>query len=543
MGDFGRVACGVVAALLAVALAGSAAAQDGIRMIEGSLTYRERIALPPDALAVVEMRDARGRLLGEATLGTRGAQVPVPFRIGLPAGVDASLRAALVVGGRPQWYVSEIAIPAGTDPVSLGEVVLLRYVPMGFASTLRCGGRELAVGFFEANAVLEVGGRRTVLEPVPAASGARFEAPGDPGTWVWSRGNAVLVSIAGEAMPECSVVPPAPPRPYRAQGNEPGWVLTVANGRMTLLADYSARTVEAALPEARFEEGAFVYEVAEPPLTVRMAPRLCRDDMTGMPYPETVTVTLEGRDLAGCGGDPLDLLTGAEWVVEDIGRRGIIDSSRVTLTFGADGALGGTASCNRYATSMTIGGEGVSVLAGAFGRGLELAAGGHDVLAARGADRAGVAGLVDDVGEGLDPRPVGALVGRAGPFVEGDQVDLGRDAGDQLHQPARVGVAVVHALQHHVFEGDPLGVRQPRILAQRVEQRGDVPFLVDRHQPVAHLVGGGVEADRQQAADLGAVRAISGTTPEVESVMRRRERLIPSPSIAIFIASRTASKL
>ena len=38
-------------------------------------------------------------------------------------------------------------------------------------------------------------------------------------------------------------------------------------------------------------------------------------------------------------------------------------------------------------------------------------------------------------------------------------------------------------------------------------------------------------------------RAISGTTPEVDSVIRRRDSAIPSPSIAIRIASRTASKL
>jgi heat shock protein HslJ/uncharacterized lipoprotein YbaY len=361
MGDFGRLARGMAAAVLAVALAGAATAQDGIRMIEGSLTYRERVALPPDALAVVEARDARGRLLGEATRGARGAQVPLPFQIAVPVGLDAELRAALVVNGRPQWYVADIAVPAGTDPVSLGDVVLSRFVPMGFANVVRCGGRELAVGYFGANAVLDVDGQRTVLEPVSAVSGARFEAPGDPGTWVQIQGNAVRVSLAGEALPECSVVPPETPRPYRAQGNEPGWLLTVADGLLTLVADFGARTVEAALPEARFEEGAFVYAVANPALTVRMAPGLCRDDMTGMPHPETVTITLEGRQLRGCGGDPRDLLTGAEWVVQDIEGRGIVDSSRVTLNFAEDGGLSGTASCNRYATRFEISGEGVSI--------------------------------------------------------------------------------------------------------------------------------------------------------------------------------------
>src|SRR5262249_60226302 len=38
-------------------------------------------------------------------------------------------------------------------------------------------------------------------------------------------------------------------------------------------------------------------------------------------------------------------------------------------------------------------------------------------------------------------------------------------------------------------------------------------------------------------------REIFGTTPDVESVMRRLEMAIPSPSAAISSASRTASKL
>ena len=40
-----------------------------------------------------------------------------------------------------------------------------------------------------------------------------------------------------------------------------------------------------------------------------------------------------------------------------------------------------------------------------------------------------------------------------------------------------------------------------------------------------------------------AVRALSGTTPDVDKVMRRRDNWMPSGSMAIFIASRTFSKL
>jgi heat shock protein HslJ/uncharacterized lipoprotein YbaY len=361
MGDFGRLARGTAAAVTAMFMAGTALSQDGIRMIDGSLTYRERIALPDGALAVIEARDALGRPLGEATLGTRGAQVPLGFQIAVPEGMDAELRAALIVGGRPEWYVSDIAIPAGTDPVSLGDIMLSRYLSMGLGTTFRCGALELAVGFFDANAVLAIDGRRLVLEPVAAETGARFEAPGDPGTWVWSRGGGVLVSLDGEELPACSVIPPDAPGSYEAQGSGPDWSLRVENGSITLDPGDGTGTVAAPLPEARFQDGAFLYEIPSAGLTIRITRELCRDVTTGMPFPDTVTATLDGRRLSGCGGNPIELLTGAEWVVEDIARRGIIDSSRVTLTFGEEGDLGGMASCNRYATRFEAGRAGASV--------------------------------------------------------------------------------------------------------------------------------------------------------------------------------------
>jgi heat shock protein HslJ len=49
-------------------------------------------------------------------------------------------------------------------------------------------------------------------------------------------------------------------------------------------------------------------------------------------------------------------LAGAEWHVEDIAGRGMVDNSRVTLRFSTDGRLAGSASCNRYmATYSTRG--------------------------------------------------------------------------------------------------------------------------------------------------------------------------------------------
>ena len=62
----------------------------------------------------------------------------------------------------------------------------------------------------------------------------------------------------------------------------------------------------------------------------------------------------------GCGGDSVDLLTGGEWVVEDVGNNGIIDNSRVTMVFDPAGRISGRASCNTYSGGFTLTGEGIS---------------------------------------------------------------------------------------------------------------------------------------------------------------------------------------
>ena len=72
----------------------------------------------------------------------------------------------------------------------------------------------------------------------------------------------------------------------------------------------------------------------------------------------------EGKTLNGCGGDPADLLKGGEWVVEDITGVRLVDHSRITLAFGADGRVSGMASCNRYGAEYALTGEGLTISKG-----------------------------------------------------------------------------------------------------------------------------------------------------------------------------------
>lgn len=332
------------------------------RNLDGMLTYMTRDALPAGADVVIEARGLQDTMLAEARFQTGGGQVPLPFSLTLPDGVGATVRAAIVVDGQPLWVSDAIVVAAGQDPVALGEVVMSRFQPMGFASTLRCGETRLRVGFFEDRAVLETDTDRLVLSQVRAASGAKFEDPEDPGTYYWSQGDTALVSLEGDLLPECVAVPPEPEQPYRARGTEPFWSLTIVGGTVELIPNIGMAPLRARLPRAALEGQDFVFDMAAQGMELRLSETICHDLMSGTPYPQTVRVTWQDGVLDGCGGEPMDLLSGVEWIVEDIGNAGIVDASRVTLEFDATARrVAGRSGCNRYNAAFDLSGEGLSI--------------------------------------------------------------------------------------------------------------------------------------------------------------------------------------
>ncbi|MCZ2096154.1 MAG: META domain-containing protein [Anaerolineae bacterium] len=233
---------------------------------------------------------------------------------------------------------------------------------MAFASTLVCGDRSVTVGHVGSTMRMEAGGESFDLRPVRSAAGARYEAVGDPSTTFWSRGDRASVVVRGRPWPEC-VTERTPGLPLHATGNEPGWRLDITERAMSLLADDGRTHVEAPTPVAEPGEGftRFRAPAAGVGLVVTIFDRRCTDSMTGMPYPNAVTVTFGARTLSGCGGDPTTLLLGTEWVVEDLRGGGIVDRSRMTLKFGADGRVAGGASCNRYTAGYSLTGEGLTI--------------------------------------------------------------------------------------------------------------------------------------------------------------------------------------
>ncbi|HYQ92369.1 MAG TPA: META domain-containing protein, partial [Candidatus Competibacteraceae bacterium] len=219
-----------------------------------------------------------------------------------------------------------------------------------------------SIGFRDNVMQLTVGEETFAMQPVKTASGAKYEAVGDPTTTFWSKGNRATLVVRGQTYPECTKEG-TEAKVFRATGNEPGWKLEIGGNRMSFLADTGQIRIEVPTPaaETTAEFRKYRAKTGGHDLTITIFDRICTDTMSGMPYPNQVAVVFDGKELNGCGGDPATLLQGAEWVVEDISGSGIIDRSRATLNFGADGRIFGKASCNNYTGGYSLTGEGLTI--------------------------------------------------------------------------------------------------------------------------------------------------------------------------------------
>jgi membrane-bound inhibitor of C-type lysozyme len=211
-------------------LALPAQADAPMRALSGSLLILERIALPPDAELAIDVRAPDGTPLAIGRSLTEGRQSPLPFRIWMPAGRAGVLTAEIAFAGS-LWRAGPIEIPAGAEETQLGEIRMQRRdgpaapapapapeaapapeeadepATMDVApSRFLCGDDVIEVAIDDGAATITVGGIDVAMQAVPAASGARFEARGDPDTFFWSHGDRALISLAGIELPECEAL-------------------------------------------------------------------------------------------------------------------------------------------------------------------------------------------------------------------------------------------------------------------------------------------------------------------------------------------------
>ena len=337
-------------------------------VVQGGLSYRERIALPPDSVAHVTLRrfDVTGeKIVAEHEIPLQGRQVPIPFSVeAVVFPGDAAvyeIRGRVSLGTHPFRITRPVMIDPGAGVLDLGILRLLPVDLVSFGTHYLCGPEDFLFGVEGETARLVIAGRVIDMEHAPAASGVLYRALGDETTFFHAKGKEAIVEIEGRRLPNCREAEP-PADPFRALGQEPPWSARLAAGEIEVTLGYEQQKhvlpLLAATTEGRVTR--FRAATTEHRFAMDLARRKCNDSMSGMPYPYVAAIEFDGQVLAGCGGEPIDLLAGREWVVEDLDGGGIIDRSRVTLEFDpAEGRVHGRASCNRYTGGYTLSGEGI----------------------------------------------------------------------------------------------------------------------------------------------------------------------------------------
>lgn len=276
------------------------------RLVTGSVGYQERIALPPGSVAHIKLldvsrADAPAAVLAEQNTTLIGTQVPVPFELDVePRMFDARMRYSV-------------------------------------SAQIRSASGELLWTTDTANLI-------------------------DTSQEVNDLGLLNMVKVSGRVASDAQIVDVSTLLPLRAFGNEPGWTLEMDSQRMSLSHEDSTATQLTPTPSATMDGTVYQFDAsnATNQLRVRLTPQLCRDSMTGMPYPYQVSVQSADIHLEGCGGAAQALLIGTDWEVTTIAGEPVDSEHSPTLQFGADGRLGGQGACNQFTTSYVITAEGLS---------------------------------------------------------------------------------------------------------------------------------------------------------------------------------------
>ena len=153
----------------------------------------------------------------------------------------------------------------------------------------------------------------------------------------------------------CATPPPvgAPRGNYHAVGYEPFWSVDIAHGRIAY-DPTNGRGFSIAAPPPRMTLSGYRYEARR--LTVEMTRGECSDGRRDLRYADTVTVTVGGATLRGCGGALVApyRLANTSWAIVDIAGRDV--RGPYYLHF-REGDFSGRAGCNRFSGAYVVNGE------------------------------------------------------------------------------------------------------------------------------------------------------------------------------------------
>lgn len=149
-------------------------------------------------------------LLGEKADIMRALPSGLSSLIGVEDTVRAGAAALPSAPSTPRWLWPALAAlaliaviwmlrsrrPSGAETVGA--------VTASLPATFRCGDQSISIDQVDDRTVLTSGTETFTLQHVPAASGAKYQAEGDPATTFWNKGDQATVAIRGQTLPECT---------------------------------------------------------------------------------------------------------------------------------------------------------------------------------------------------------------------------------------------------------------------------------------------------------------------------------------------------
>lgn len=167
------------------------------------------------------------------------------------------------------------------------------------------------------------------------------------------RGFFLMGSILLLSACASSVNQPDASASYRAAGNEPFWHLKVTGRQATVERPDAEPTHRTLDEERRSDDGRLLRGQG---IEVRIAHVRCEDDMSGAPYADTVSMTLDGRSYRGCGGQglPPARLEDTQWVVTELHGRSPGEEELPTLAIDDKGGVSDSDGCNRISGGFAL---------------------------------------------------------------------------------------------------------------------------------------------------------------------------------------------
>lgn len=153
---------------------------------------------------------------------------------------------------------------------------------------------------------------------------------------------------------------PKPPKPYRAQGNEPFWHAEIAGGVLSFTLADGGQVLSRPVSTDEERYGMRVVTARDMETEIAMMIRYvtCHDDMSGEHFAHRVTVHYGGRDYTGCGRSMIRDIT---WVLESMNKETLAEDSRVTMTLGREAKAQGYTGCNAFEADYTLEGATVAI--------------------------------------------------------------------------------------------------------------------------------------------------------------------------------------